>query len=1188
MIAFPQLRVRTEFSFPRQAYGPTAAVVDRLKQLQAPAAAIVNAGGGCWGHARFEKSAVSAGIEPIFGAEFFVTRGATKPTAWVLGLSPADVYRFCSGPETTPEAMAAAKGLIRFSGSALDDPECFDYVDVSPNSPIAQRRAVQLSQKTGKPLALVGDNRCPAPEHVPLMQALVDRSRDGLQWLENPEGMRPFLRSLSDEQFAAAVANSIEIGERLRGQRIPKAPIIRLDGDLTALCLAGKESRLARGHIACWTAEYQERLERELALISEKQFESYFLMVSDLVRWAKTKMLVGPARGSSAGSLVCYLIDITEVDPMVHRLLFERFIAPERMDLPDIDIDFSDVRRDMVFDYLVEKYGRERVARLGNINTFKPNSVLTHIGKRLGIPIPETFAVKNVLFEYTSGDSRYGHGLMDTLTGTAPGQKFSAEHPAFLPLAVIEGHATHTGVHAAGVVVCNEPITNFCAVNSDGVAQIDKPDAEYLNLLKIDALGLRTLGILEDSGVVTPEQLYGLPLNDQAVLDVFNQKKMAGIFQFEGSAQRSVAAQIQFTSFQQLDHVTALARPGPLGGGGTNTYIRRHQGLEPVSFKHESMREYLSDALGVVLYQEQVLRIGREVGQLDWKELSEMRKAMSSRKGTEYFDKLGAKFKQGAANTGMKSDEADDLWSSIVTYGAWAMNMCAKFDTKVRLANHNPLFGNEATLEELYQAYVQSPSNWIRQRKMMPVLLAFDGESAKPAVAVAIHKTGAKACVRLKFSGGIEVECTKDHRFIINGQWLACGEAKIGDEFLHVARQKHIKNHAEFSGSGWRKGRKIAGKLDVAHGRVKAANAFKRKMSGRACEDCGALACRMEAHHNDFVGGKDRADDLSWLCSSCHKLRHKAAGNWGSPMSRGWSIDQPSTLVSVEEIGVHETYDIEMPSPHHNYVLANGIVTHNSHTVSYAIISYWCAWVKHYHPLEFAAATLRSAKSDEQVLDLLRELHKEGIGYVAVDADESEVNWSVKDGRLVGGLMNAVGFGPAKAIAFIEARKNGTLTDKQRDALAEAEIKFKDLFPLHSAYGEYYENPEAMGIRRGTTVKSIAELAEGEHAVVIVRLVAKIRRDANETILVKKRNGRRYSGNTLFLDMKVLDDSTSMPLTLRVDRSDWQRVGERLADGAIEGKDCFLVRGTKLKGFPMISVDKIKCLTNPELTNEIA
>lgn len=930
MTAFPQLRVRTEFSFPRLAYGPVATVVDRLKALGAPAAAIVNVGGGCWGHARFEKNAVAAGIEPIFGAEFFVRTGEARPTAWVLGLSPSEVYRFCKGPETTPEAFAAARGLIRFAGAAMDDPECFDFVDISPSSPLAQRRALELSRRTGKRLALVGDNRCPGPEHVSLMHAMVDRSRDGLQWLENPEGMRHLFRGLTDGEFAAAVATSIEIGEQLRGQRIPKAPIIQLDGDLRALCREGMKSRLERGHIAEWTEEYESRLERELTLIAEKRFESYFLMVSDLVRWAKTKMLVGPARGSSAGSLVCYLIDITEVDPLVHKLLFERFIAPERNDLPDIDIDFSDVRRDIIFDYLAEKYGREHVARLGNVNTFKPNSVLTHVGKRLGIPIPETFAVKNVLFEYTSGDSRYGKGLEDTLTGTAPGIKFAEEHPQFLPLAAIEGHATHTGVHAAGVVVCNEPITNFCAVNEDGVAQVDKPDAEYLNLLKIDALGLRTLGILEDSGVVTPEQLYGLPLNDQAVLDVFNQKKMAGIFQFEGHAQRSVAAQVHFTSFQQLDHVTALARPGPLGGGGTNTYIRRHQGLEPVAFKHESMREYLSDALGVVLYQEQVLRIGREVGQLDWKELTSMRKAMSSRKGVEYFDSLGAKFKQGAANNGMKPEEAEELWQSIVTYGAWAMNM--------------------------------------------------------------------------------------------------------------------------------------------------------------------------------------------------------------------------------------------------------------SHTVSYAIISYWCAWVKHYHPLEFAAATLRSAKSDEQVIDLLRELHSEGISYVAIDAEESEINWSVKDGRLVGGLMNAVGWGPAKATNFIRARTEGTLTEKQRDDLAAAKVKFADLFPLHTAYGHIYADPEAHGIRRGTIVKNIAELAEGEEAVVIVQLIAKVRRDANETILVKKRNGRRFSGNTLFLDMKVVDDSTSMPLTLRIDRGDWFAVGEKLADHAQDGKDQFLVRGRKLKGFPMISVDKIKCLNRPEIT----
>lgn len=933
MDAFPQLRVRTEFSFTRKAYGPLAKIVDRLKALGAPAAGMVNAGGGTWGQAKFEPLALAAGIQPLFGAEFAIKTAIGRPIAWVLGQTLPDLYRFASHNPSTASQFASAKGLIRFSGSALEDPECFDYVDIGPRSPLAQWKAMNLSRRTGKPLALVSDNLCPGQEDLDLMRVVVDRESSGVQWLANPAELHSAMLQVPKPEFEMAVRSAHEIAERLSGIRIPKAPIIRVDGDLPALCERGKQSRLKRGHIREWTQEYEARLQRELELIKQKEFESYFLVVSDLVRWAKARMLVGPARGSSAGSLVCYLIEITEVDPLKHNLLFERFIDVNRSDLPDIDVDFSDTRRDMVFDYLAETYGRDRVARLGNVNTLKPASVLSLIARRLDIPYRDLDSVRNVLVEHSSGDSRYGKALEDTLTQTAPGRAFVAKYPPISRLTEIEGHATHSGVHAAGVIVCNEPLTNFCTV-IDGVAQIDKPDSEYLNMLKIDALGLRTLGVIEDSGCVTAEELYSLTLDDPKVLDIFNQRRMAGIFQFEGAAQRSVAYDVRFDSFRQLDHVTALARPGPLGGGASQRYIERAAGREAVAFRHDTMRDYLGDTLGVVLYQEQVMRIVRELGGFSWEKTSTIRKAMSGRKGSEFFDRMRDDFIVGAAERGIDEAAALEIWDEIFNFGAWGMNM--------------------------------------------------------------------------------------------------------------------------------------------------------------------------------------------------------------------------------------------------------------SHTVSYAIISYWCGWMKAYHPLEFAAATLRSAKNDEQVLDLLRELKAEGVGYVALDPDVSEVNWSVKNGRLVGGIQNAEGYGPAKAKLYVDARNAGTLTPKQRERLAAAEVKFADLSPIHTAFGEYYTHPEDNGIRKGWVVREIAELGDNEEAVFICRVVEKKQRDMNEELLIKRRHGRRINGQTLFLDLKVVDDSTSVPLIVRIDRHDWLHIGRKIAERAHEGKDCFLVRGRKLRNLPMVAAYNVRCLTNSRMMDDEA
>src|SRR5690606_12823446 len=279
-----------------------------------------------------------------------------------------------------------------------------------------------------------------------------------------------------------------------------------------------------------------------------------------------------------------------------------------------IDIDFSDTKRDQCFTYLAEKYGHANVARIGNINTLNPRSVMAEVCKRFGIPDKERFDLLNVLIEYSSGDSRYGKGLEDTLNNTDTGRAFMERNPNAVVLAKAENHAWHTGVHAAGVIVCNVAVSDFCTIGPDGVAQIDKPDSEALNLLKIDVLGLRTLGIIEDAGVIDSEHLYGLSLDDPAVLKIFDEKKFCGVFQFEGAAQRSVSAQIHADAFRTLDHVTALARPGPLGGGAANKYIMRKAGREPVTYTHPALESVLSDTYGVVLYQEQVMRIVREIG----------------------------------------------------------------------------------------------------------------------------------------------------------------------------------------------------------------------------------------------------------------------------------------------------------------------------------------------------------------------------------------------------------------------------------------------------------------------------------------------------------------------------------------------------------------------------------------------
>jgi len=928
-MTIPQLRVRTEFSF-KECFGPVPRIAEALAAMNCPAAAIVD--GSTWGHVRWLKALSKTSVKPLFGTELTVALpDGRKPKAWAIARDTRAFYRFSTAarlPDADiPALMREVSGVVRFAGAALTDPDCFDYIDLNPASPLQQRAALRLHAATGKPLVVTSDNAYATPADYPAFMAIIGRERATPQHLLSEDELRAALTCLTPAQFDAALRNAHDIAASCASE-LPRAPLIKVDGDLRALAEEGKARRLALGHLDSWPEHYEARLQRELEMIAQKDFQSYFLVVSDLIAWAKQRMLVGPGRGSSAGSLLCYLIGITEVDPIPHDLLFERFIDVTRKDLPDIDIDFSDTKREQCFDYLAEKYGRANVARIGNINTFKPKSVLAEVCKRFGIPDFERFNLLNVLIEYSSGDSRYGKGLEDTLNNTDVGRAFIGRHPKAAVMGEVENHASHTGVHAAGVIVSNVRVDEFCTVGANGVAHIDKPDSEALNLLKIDALGLRTLGVIEDAGVVTNDELYALKLDDPEVFRIFNEKRYSAIFQFEGQAQRQISQEVHVDSFRTIDHLTALARPGPLGGGATSHYIDRKAGKEPITFRHPSMEPYLGKTMGVILYQEQVMRISFEIGRFSWEVVAEIRKSMSGRKGKEYFDRRGAEFVAGAKSIGVPEEDAHIIWGEINTFGAWGMNA--------------------------------------------------------------------------------------------------------------------------------------------------------------------------------------------------------------------------------------------------------------SHTTAYAVISYWCAWMKRYHPLEYAAACLRNAKDDDHALEVLREMVGEGIEYTPFDVDRSAANWAVVDGRLIGGFMNLEGIGPAKAAKALEQRAAGTL---DREKFAGMEVKFQNLYPLKTKYHTWYADPVSHGCREGSVISMGDALPDSGNVLFLGTVETKKPRDKNETILVARRNGKRFTrGETRFADIVVKDDS-GVPIICRIEPEDWDDIGKFAVERLTPGQDVVLIRGQRVPGYQMIKVHRIKCLTNEEAFN---
>lgn len=667
-----QLRLRSEYSF-GQTYAPVQRMVDRLKEMGCQAAGLVDLN-STWGHVAFFDACTKAGIQPLLGIEIAVDDGDTPLRMWFLARSTtglSELYTAVSKAHQQPISTRAGKvprlykldvqamsgEIIKFAGDLTDGEflaEIGAFVDTNPASRVLNAKKLQIAAQHGLRVVKTSDNSFVDPDDKAIFELI---SRAGLK--PTPQHI------LQDLPVTEAME---EIALACSALQLPKAPMVRAPGDLEQLCRAGIVNRKMGER---WTTEYEERLNYELDLIRSKDFESYFLIVADMCCYAKQHMLVGPSRGSAAGSLVCYLSNITEIDPMPPKLYFERFIDVTRTDLPDIDLDFPDNKRFMVFDYMAEKHGLSNTAHIGTISQYKPKSALIQVCKSLGIPPAATAAVKIAMIERSSADSRANNCLEDTFKETEPGKKFIHDYPQAVVAQEIEGHASHTGVHAAGLLVSNEPITNFAVVDADGIAHIEKGAAEKIGLLKIDVLGLRTLGVLEDSGV--PIDWYNLPFDDQKTYDVFNQGRLCGIFQFEGNALRAISRDVHFESLTEIDAVTALARPGPFGGGVTEEYVKRKNG-KPYTSIHPLVEAHMSETYGLPVYQEQTLAIVREIGKFDWKETSTIRKAMSKRMGKEFFDSYWEKFKTGAMSQGISEQAARATWETINSMGAWQMN----------------------------------------------------------------------------------------------------------------------------------------------------------------------------------------------------------------------------------------------------------------------------------------------------------------------------------------------------------------------------------------------------------------------------------------------------------------------------------------------------------------------------------
>ncbi len=556
------------------------------------------------------------------------------------------------------------------------------------------RQLVQLGSKLNIPLVATNDVHYVYPDQARAHDVLLciqtgktvddpDRLRFPTPqfYLKSPTEMAALFAEVPD-----ALANTLSIAERcnfdfsfgslhLPAYKIPDEKEGAV-GFLYRLCCQGLRNRGLDDDSSAW-----ERLRRELDVIKKMDYPGYFLVVWDIVNYARSKGIpVGPGRGSAAGSLVAYCLGITAVNPLRYNLLFERFLNPERVSMPDIDIDFCYERREEVINYVLEKYGRQHVAQIITFGTMAARAAVRDVGRVLGVPLGEVDKIAKMV-PLEPGIT------LERALNTSPELK-NIYHNKFnvrelLDTArAIEGMPRHASTHAAGVVISPKPLTYYLPLQKSGdvvTTQYPMQVVEDLGLLKMDLLGLRTLSVIGHTceAVRTNHgidlNMEKLPLQDKATYKLLASGETSGIFQLESSGMRSILKDLNPERFEDIIALVALYRPGPLGSGMVEDFIQRKHGEIPLSYLHSSLEPILKETYGVILYQEQVMRIASELAGFTLGQADLLRRAMG-KKQPEVLAAQRNLFIEGATKRGLPGEIAEQVFELMEYFAGYGFN----------------------------------------------------------------------------------------------------------------------------------------------------------------------------------------------------------------------------------------------------------------------------------------------------------------------------------------------------------------------------------------------------------------------------------------------------------------------------------------------------------------------------------
>ncbi|MEN2985896.1 MAG: DNA polymerase III subunit alpha [Thermodesulfovibrionaceae bacterium] len=563
-----------------------------------------------------------------------------------------------------------------------------------PEQAVVNQKLIEISNSLNIPLVATNDchylRKEDARAHEILLciqtgKTIKDEKRFKFQtdefYFKSPQEMY-----LTFKEIPQAIKNTLYIAERcefnfsLGNYKLPKYDVpegYSEDEFLERIAIEGLKERF-NGEPP---AEYIERLNKELEVIKRTGFSSYFLIVWDFINYARKRNIpIGPGRGSAAGSLVSYALKITDIDPIRYGLLFERFLNPERVSMPDIDVDFCKDRRAEVIEYVRQKYGYDKVANIITFGRLTARAVVRDVGRTLNIPYSEVDRLaksiplaSSSLEEAINLDPKFRETIQRNET-----------YKELIQIALrLEGLVRHSSQHAAGVVISPEPLLNFMPLYKNPgedivITQFDMKALEDIGLLKFDFLGLKTLTVIHETVKYAAEQgkkidLNSIPLDDPDTYKLLSSGQTTGIFQLESRGMRDLLQRMQPERFEDLIALVALYRPGPLGSGMVEDFIKRKKGLIPIEYSLPELKEILDETYGVILYQEQVMRIANKIAGFTMGQADVLRKAMG-KKIPELMVSLKDDFIKGATQKGISPSDAEALFNIMAAFGEYGFN----------------------------------------------------------------------------------------------------------------------------------------------------------------------------------------------------------------------------------------------------------------------------------------------------------------------------------------------------------------------------------------------------------------------------------------------------------------------------------------------------------------------------------